>query len=262
MNPDQILAQIGKFDLTVEDEYGSRNSSVMYIVVHPDWNFNKEPYDADIAVIGLDDPIEYSNFIQPICLPTTSYADAEGTGVVSGWGKSRSDNNHDTRPSKLELPVVNSTHCYPTFPKLAASSSRRMFCGGFENQNKAPCTGDSGGGFYIKDESTKSFLKIIGIVSGSLTTLEFGCDPNKFSLYTNVARFVDWITMVMKGPLDFECGQRRRFSGLIFGGEKMSRGEFPWMVAFHHIEFDQFFCAGTLISKKHVLTGDVYTLIN
>lgn len=43
----------------------------------------------------------------------------------------------------------------------------------------------------------------------------------------------------------------------IYGGEKLSKNdvEFPWLVAFHHKSLDQFFCAGSLISAKHVLSG-------
>lgn len=43
----------------------------------------------------------------------------------------------------------------------------------------------------------------------------------------------------------------------IFGVEKLSNEEFelPWLVALHHRFYRSFFCSGSLISEKHVLSG-------
>lgn len=49
-----------------------------------------------------------------------------------------------------------------------------MFCGGYDNHGKV---GDSGGGFYFKDDH---FWAIRGIVSGLLNDEEHGCDISKF----------------------------------------------------------------------------------
>lgn len=63
------------------------------------------------------------------------------------------------------------------------------------NKGKAPCLGDSGDGFYVKDATTWT---VKGIVSSSLLTQRHDCDTNVFSLYTNVAKFSDWITEMME----------------------------------------------------------------
>lgn len=43
----------------------------------------------------------------------------------------------------------------------------------------------------------------------------------------------------------------------IFGGEKVTKFkiEFPWLVALYNRKNEKFFCAGSLISEKHVLSG-------
>lgn len=51
------------------------------------------------------------------------------------------------------------------------------------------------------------------------------------------------------------CGQRRVLSGTIFGGSSTSRGQWPWLVAFVYRFSEKFFCGGSLISTKHVLSG-------
>lgn len=41
---------------------------------------------------------------------------------------------------------------------------------------------------------------------------------------------------------------------IMFGSDTF-RGEFPFLVALNYTKDSTFFCGGTLISKKHVLTG-------
>lgn len=189
------FAFAGKFDLVIKEEIGSHKSSITNILLHPDWNFNDLKYDADIAIIVLRTEVDYSEGIQPICLPPSSTEEVTGVGTVVGWGKNEASGSfyHATVPSKLDVPAINSSHCYTTF-NLGKFSSNRAFCGGYENQGKAPCLGDSGGGFYLKQEAKWS---VRGIVSDALVDEEHGCDINKFSLYTNVARFIDWIEKSM-----------------------------------------------------------------
>lgn len=44
-------------------------------------------------------------------------------------------------------------------------------------------------------------------------------------------------------------------SGLVLGGKRTDRGQWPFLVALRHIIHKRFFCGGSLISSKHVLTG-------
>jgi secreted trypsin-like serine protease len=111
---------------------------------------------------------------------------------------------------------VNNSHCFSTdTDTLEIISSPRTFCAGFVNENKSACSGDSGGGFYLKNLSTKLF-NLQGIVSAAANDPDpystRGCDINMFSLYTNVAKFVDWIRNEMEKSkeiewkeVEFEC---------------------------------------------------------
>lgn len=173
------------------------------IILHPDWNFNSMRYDSDIAIVVMQDQVDFSDMIRPICLPPQSYSAFSLIGTVVGWGKSENSRNgfHDETPSKMSIPTINATHCYTTFPQLASHSSNSLFCGGFNNEGKAPCLGDSGGGFYVKAKDSKWVT--MGIVSGAIAEMTRGCDINKFSLYTNVARFTEWITQVMTNTKEF-----------------------------------------------------------
>lgn len=85
--PEFVIAWMGKHDLNVDNERGSQKRSVREIVNHPDWNFNSMKFDADISILVLDDAVEFTNRIQPICVPENAYENVDGEGTVVGWGK-------------------------------------------------------------------------------------------------------------------------------------------------------------------------------
>lgn len=53
------------------------------------------------------------------------------------------------------------------------------------------------------------------------------------------------------------CGSPNRNSGFIVHGDHFKRGDYPWIVALLYTGFSppSYFCGGTLISTKHVVTG-------
>lgn len=53
-----------------------------------------------------------------------------------------------------------------------------------------------------------------------------------------------------------KCGLSDSSSGLIIGGVDSPRGKWPWLVALFYIEENKFFCGATLISDRHILTGE------
>lgn len=209
MNPEIVSARLvkanlGKYDLRIKNETGSRSHSIREIVIHPDWRFNHHKFDADIAILLLEEPTEFSSFVQPICLPAKNSDDVIGTGTVVGWGKvANTSDSYSSTPKQLQVPAINSDTCYTTFEKLARYSSARMFCGGFANQSKSTCFGDSGGGFYSTDGYSTDgtpIWSIRGIASGGLVTATRQCDMNSYTLFTNVAKFLDWIFEIMEKP--------------------------------------------------------------
>jgi serine protease 56 len=199
---------LGKQCLDVYDEPLSRNVSVSKIILHPDWNANDSRYHADIAMIIMKESIEFNNFIQPVCLPNEIFNRQNFSGFIAGWGRSNEFERHAMRPSQLEIPVNDDWSCFTKFNDLAWSASivrDSMFCGGYENQNKAPCTGDSGGGMFFKDLNTDSY-SIRGIISASLmkkVNEKVICNVNAFQLYTNLGYYLEWIRQYL--VVKFEC---------------------------------------------------------
>lgn len=54
------------------------------------------------------------------------------------------------------------------------------------------------------------------------------------------------------------CGKRSVATGNVYGGEQIRVNSFPWLVAFIHRDkrTRKYFCGGSLVSPKHVVSGE------
>lgn len=57
---------------------------VMKIFTHPKYNIRT--YDNDIAILKLSEPIEMTELLHPVCLPTPGKSFKGETGIAIGWG--------------------------------------------------------------------------------------------------------------------------------------------------------------------------------
>lgn len=160
------------------------------IFIHDDWNHLLGNYDADISLLEFDrGNIQYSPYIQPICLWNSESEPSETEGIVTGWGKSEQPGkDHENLPTSVAALIQTNEHCFLETKRLASISSLRTFCAGLRN-GSGVCSGDSGGGLFIKAYGA---YHLKGIVSSSLTT-DSGCDVFRNAIYTNALKFRDWI---------------------------------------------------------------------
>lgn len=76
---------------------------------------------------------------------------------------------------------------------------------------------------------------------------------NRISIKWAIA-FVQLLSQLVN--CDFtQCGTVDVARPLIFGGNQTLRGEWPFIAALFHIDNYRFFCGGTVITNRHVLTG-------
>lgn len=58
------------------------------IIPHP--NYNPYTFDNDIALMELDSPVMFTDYIRPICLPAAQHDFPMGNTVwITGWGATR-----------------------------------------------------------------------------------------------------------------------------------------------------------------------------
>lgn len=170
----------------------------MSLHIHPDWNTETEAYDADIAVLMLENSVIFTRYIQPACLidPNSPPASVE-IGVVAGFGKSEDTSKvHENIPKELEMPIYENSDCFLKNYIFARLSSHRTFCGGTGNGTGA-CQGDSGSGIVVYHEGAY-YLR--GIVSASLYNSTYGCDVDSYSIFTNMMNYNDWVNDIKPNP--------------------------------------------------------------
>jgi len=66
----QVEVQLGKFDLTNDNEESTLRCDLSEIRIHPDWKSERDAtFDADISLLTMVKEIEFSDAISPVCLP-------------------------------------------------------------------------------------------------------------------------------------------------------------------------------------------------
>ncbi|XP_020737482.2 prothrombin [Odocoileus virginianus] len=198
---DDLLVRIGKHSRTRYERKVEKISMLDKIYIHPRYNW-KENLDRDIALLKLKRPIEFSDYIHPVCLPDKETAakllQAGFKGRVTGWGNRRetwTTSVTEVQPSVLQvvnLPLVERPVCKAS---TRIRITDNMFCAGYkpgEGKRGDACEGDSGGPFVMKSPYNNRWYQM-GIVSWGE-----GCDRDgKYGFYTHVFRLKKWIQKVI-----------------------------------------------------------------
>ncbi|KAI4564583.1 hypothetical protein MJG53_010686 [Ovis ammon polii x Ovis aries] len=201
-----LLVRIGKHSRTRYERKVEKISMLDKIYIHPRYNW-KENLDRDIALLKLKRPIEFSEYIHPVCLPDKETAAkllrVGFKGRVTGWGNRRetwTTSVAEVQPSVLQvvnLPLVERPVCKDS---TRIRITENMFCAGKspgcykpgEGKRGDACEGDSGGPFVMKSPSNNRWYQM-GIVSWGE-----GCDRDgKYGFYTHVFRLKRWIQKVI-----------------------------------------------------------------
>ncbi|XP_040296144.1 transmembrane protease serine 9-like [Bufo bufo] len=150
-NPDYYVIVVGEYQLSITD-YHEYYAYVERIIIYP--TFAGAVNSGDIALIKLTDPVPYTNYILPICLPSLSVSFQTGLECwVTGWGNTRSGVNlpYPKTLQEVMTPLIDYKKCdamYHVNSNVNANTSiikDDMICSGYENGMKDSCQGDSGG---------------------------------------------------------------------------------------------------------------------
>uniref|UniRef100_A0A8C5H4T1 Peptidase S1 domain-containing protein n=1 Tax=Gouania willdenowi TaxID=441366 RepID=A0A8C5H4T1_GOUWI len=152
------------------------------VIPHP--NYNSFTYDNDIALMELNSPVTYSDYIQPVCLPAAQHSFPVGNMVwITGWGATREGGFAASVLQKAQVRIINQTVCDKL---MEGQITSRMLCAGVLTGGVDACQGDSGGPLSYPSGS-RMFLA--GVVSWG-----DGCARrNKPGVYTTVTKFRGWI---------------------------------------------------------------------
>jgi hypothetical protein len=75
-----------------------------------------------------------------------------------------------------------------------------------------------------------------------------------FDIFASLIAF--FAALADGNPPKLKCGISRIGAGNVWGGVDSQPYAWPWLVALRLKENNQFFCAGNLISAKHIVSGE------
>lgn len=158
--------------------------------------FDSRSLDQDIALVELAEPLALGARVQAIALiAPQSESDVlavDAPLVAAGWGATQAGGGFERRLLFVEVPFVARDACNRP---LAHDNeiTENMICAGVAAGGKDACQGDSGGPLTAR---TASSPVLVGVVSKGK-----GCGrPNKFGIYTRVARYLEWAKACTANP--------------------------------------------------------------
>ena len=116
-------------------EDGFQVQKIDKIIVHE--SYNPEVIYSDIALARVKEKWEWSDYLQPACLPETNFHAADGAVcAITGWGKT--DSNKDYL-NQATIPLVNFGRCRKQLEY--AVKDHTQFCAGLERGGVDTCQG-------------------------------------------------------------------------------------------------------------------------
>ncbi|XP_029382869.1 transmembrane protease serine 9-like [Echeneis naucrates] len=256
------------------------STTVARIIIHP--NYNRETNDNDIALLRLSSPVEFTDFIRPVCLAASGSVFNNGTDSwVTGWGTVQEGEPlpFPATLQEVEVPVLGNRQC--NCLNGVGTVTDNMICAGLLAGGKDSCQGDSGGPMVSKQGP-------VWVQSG-IVSFGFGCArPNLPGVYSRVSSYQSWIDSLIDSdkpgfvrftsngmdadssftclglPLPFTsiptiperavCGFSPMKSHKVGNNSLESEGNWPWIVSLH--KNGAHTCGGSLITDTFVLTSD------
>ncbi|KYN21550.1 Serine proteinase stubble, partial [Trachymyrmex cornetzi] len=183
----RLIARLGDHNIKTNNEIRHIERRVKKVVRHR--GFNSRTLYNDVALLTLSEPVEFTEQIRPICLPSGSQLYSGKTATVIGWGSLRESGPQPAILQEVSVPVWPNSECKLKYGSAAPGGIVDSFlCAG--RATKDSCSGDSGGPLMVNDGRWTQ----VGIVSWGI-----GCGKGQYpGVYTRVTHFLQWIHKNLK----------------------------------------------------------------
>ncbi|XP_040211895.1 serine protease 33-like isoform X2 [Rana temporaria] len=150
----------------------------------------------DIALVRLAKPVIYTEYIRPICLPSSTTIFPCGMECwLTGWGRTSVEGSLPFNGTLQEvmIPLIDHNTCQKMYRYGGSNESIQVekICAGYYDGQNHSCQGDSGGPLVCK---VQGIWYQVGIVSWGK-----GCaEPNFPGVYTLVTAYQAWISTYLQ----------------------------------------------------------------
>uniref|UniRef100_A0A6P7FRE0 CLIP domain-containing serine protease n=1 Tax=Diabrotica virgifera virgifera TaxID=50390 RepID=A0A6P7FRE0_DIAVI len=155
---------------------------------HENYDANNKVSSNDIAVIKLNQTVEYTAFIRPICLPESNNELSRNDDLeIAGWGETEYGSTNVK--IKVELNFRTRDECMTAYRPVRLNLSDSQICAG-GRRGIDSCEGDSGGPLLRRSRINLYQWYQEGIVS--IGNRDCGTEGLP-GIYTKVYNFLPWI---------------------------------------------------------------------
>lgn len=139
---------LGRYDFNNNSEVDWVERSIKTIKNHPDYEnilvfhegSKKARSDADIAVLIMNEAVTYTDYIIPICLPSSTVNAFKVNGFVAGHGiMDIATRETSPTPKHIGMSTVSLDVCFASDPNSVRTVSPRSFCA--KGLDSSPCEG-------------------------------------------------------------------------------------------------------------------------
>uniref|UniRef100_H0WNG6 Serine protease 22 n=1 Tax=Otolemur garnettii TaxID=30611 RepID=H0WNG6_OTOGA len=174
----------------------SQKVGVAWVLPHPRYSW-KEAERADIALVRLEHPIQFSERILPICLPDSSIHLSEDADCwIVGWGSIHDGVSlpHPQTLQKLKVPIIDRETCNRLYWRGAgqAAITEDMLCAGYLEGGRDACLGDSGGPLMCQVDGS-------WLLTGVISWGEGCAERNRPGVYISLPAHRSWVERVAQG---------------------------------------------------------------
>lgn len=157
---------------------------VARVLVHP--RYSRAVVDYDISVVQLDQEVQVTSYVRPVCLPRPGQLPLPDTYCyITGWG--HMGNRMPFKLQEGEVRIISLAQCQSYFDMKTITS--RMLCAGYEAGTVDSCMGDSGGPLVCEQPSGGRWT-LYGLTSWGSVCFSKVLGPG---VYSNVTHFTHWI---------------------------------------------------------------------
>jgi len=177
------------------------------VIRHPGYNSNTMNWD--LAMVRLSSPVDMTDCVGTVCLPTGADVNPGAKCWITGWGTLSSGGRQPDVLNQAEVTIISNSDCTKVHDYSSGEITNTMICAQgltSDGQISDACQGDSGGPLVCKSGGRWTLY--------GATSWGYGCADKKYpGIWARVHKGMSWIESILAGnqaPSPAPSTRRRR----------------------------------------------------